>query len=298
MDGILVIDKPAGMTSHDVVARVRRLTGLRRVGHAGTLDPMATGVLPILLGRATKVSDYLMRGDKSYEGTIRFGLETDTLDVTGVTIAEVDAETLTEERVRAAAKQYVGLIDQVPPKYSAIKVGGQPLYKSARRGLDMAEPEPRRIEITAFNIMNWRPGRRPTVDFSVSCSKGTYVRSLARDLGRAVGFSGTLASLRRNMSGAFKISDAVSLERLDAANLSSYLLPIKAGLADLAAVTVAAADVAAILNGGNAAFSQSTGDGPAGEIVVIGPAGETLAIHRQAGKGQTKPVRVIGEGSL
>ncbi len=298
MDGIIVVDKPAGMTSHDVVARVRRLTGLKRVGHAGTLDPMATGVLPILIGRATKVSDYLMRGAKSYEGTICFGLETDTLDITGQTITEVDAETLTEERVRAAARRLIGLIDQVPPKFSAIKVDGRALYKSARQGLEMPEPEPRRVEITAFELVDWRAGKRPTIDFRVTCSKGTYIRSLARDVGQAVGFPGTLSALRRTRSGAFEISGATSLDLLNADNLAEHVISIQAGLAGLPAITVETAKVGLVLNGGGLTLTHPLDDSPSGDIAVYGPAGETLAIHRLASPGLTKTVRVIGEGSL
>lgn len=230
MDGLLVIDKPAGPTSHDVVLDIRRLSREKRVGHAGTLDPAATGVLLILIGKATKLSERFLGDDKTYTGTFRFGITSDTLDTAGKILDERGSVGLTRAEVDKAVLDFVGLIEQIPPMFSAIKVGGQPLYKAARRGQTVEIP-PRQVNIRSFVISDWRPGDNAEADFLIDCSKGTYIRSIARDLGEAVGSGALLASLTRTRSGAFSLDDAISLSELrdgGSGALTSRLIPIEA----------------------------------------------------------------------
>ncbi len=202
MDGVLVCDKPAGMTSHDVVARVRRLAGQRRVGHGGTLDPPATGVLVLALGRATRLLPFLPTEPKRYLATVAFGAETDTLDAAGTVTATADAAGVDEAGLRAAMAGFLGPQQQVPPMVSAIKVGGERLYAKARRG-EQVERAPRPIVIHELELLGFTPGERPLATIEVACSGGTYVRSLAADLGRALGTLAHLASLRRTAVGRF-----------------------------------------------------------------------------------------------
>jgi tRNA pseudouridine55 synthase len=212
MDGIFNIDKPTGLTSHDVVARVRRLAHQKSVGHAGTLDPLASGVLPILLGKGTRVAEYLSESGKAYRATIRFGAVTDTYDAEGTVVRSAPVS-LTEDAMRAALPAFLGPQMQVPPLYSAIKRDGQPLYKLARAGATV-EMEPRPIEIEALTLIQWIP---PDLVLDVECSKGTYIRSLAFDLGERLGPGAHLAGLVRTRSGPFRLEQSISLERLAAA---------------------------------------------------------------------------------
>jgi len=236
MDGILVVNKPQGWTSHDVVARVRRLTHQKRVGHAGTLDPMATGVLLVCLGRATRVAEYLMASDKTYRAVVRLGVETDTYDAEGQVVATrpVDVD---ESALRGALQKFVGEIDQVPPMYSALKRKGKPLYKLARQGVEV-ERAARRVTIHDITL---REFMSPDVTIDVRCSPGTYIRSLAHDVGAALrGACGAhLTALTRLASGSFTLDDAVRLEDLtDLENLSGLLRPLDAALQALPAVTL------------------------------------------------------------
>jgi tRNA pseudouridine55 synthase len=210
MDGIFNINKAAGMTSHDVTARVRRLTRQKRVGHAGTLDPAATGVLPICLGQATRVAEYLSESGKAYRATIRFGSETDTYDAEG-TITSQAPVSIGEADVRAALPSFLGDQLQFPPRFSAIKRGGQPLYKMARAGHDVTV-EARPISITALRVVAWES---PDLVLDIECGKGTYIRSLAFDLGRKLGPGAHLAALTRTRSGPFTLDDSLTLEVLE-----------------------------------------------------------------------------------
>lgn len=212
MDGIFVIDKAAGMTSHDVVARVRRLLRQKRVGHAGTLDPAATGVLPVCLGQATRVAEYLSESGKAYRATIRFGVVTDTYDAEG-SIVRTAPVVVTEEEIAAALPGFLGEQMQAPPVYSAIKRGGQPLYKLARAGKEVAV-ELRPIVIYALRIVSWSS---PDLTLDVECGKGTYIRSLAYDLGERLGPGAHLAALVRTRSGPFTLKQSITLEVLEAA---------------------------------------------------------------------------------
>jgi len=219
-DGLVVVDKPPDWTSHDVVARVRRLAGTRRVGHAGTLDPMATGVLVIGIGRGTRLLGHLALSDKDYDATMRLGVTTTTEDAQGEVVEQRDARDVSDEALAAAVASFVGDIEQVPSAVSAVKVDGERAYKRVRRGEDVQLP-PRRVHVARFEVV----GRRANeVDVRVTCSTGTYVRALARDVGRALGVGAHLTALRRTRVGGFDIAAARTLDEL-AADLRLVPLP-------------------------------------------------------------------------
>src|SRR6185369_4487832 len=212
MDGFIVVDKPAGMTSHDVVNAVRRLTGLKKVGHTGTLDPFATGVLPVALGEGTKAIPFLDETRKEYRAVMKLGEATDTQDCTGTVTGCTDWHAVKPADVERVATGCTGKISQVPPMFSALKRNGVPLYKLARRGAEV-EREARKIEIFSLDIENID---LPEVAFTVSCSRGTYVRTLAHDMGAALGCGAHLVRLQRTVSGPFALARAVPLDRLAA----------------------------------------------------------------------------------
>ncbi len=211
MDGLLVIDKPGGMTSHDVVSRLRKITAERSIGHLGTLDPMATGVLPLLLGKFTRLAQFFSAADKSYSGTIRFGFATDTYDAEGQQVGECVEPALTLEQVRTAAQRFRGEMEQMPPQFSAKKVGGVPAYKMARAGKPV-ELKPATIRILSFEIVALDG---PSATFSMSVSAGGYVRSVAHELGIDLGCGAHLSSLRRTQAGPFTLAQAHSLQELE-----------------------------------------------------------------------------------
>ena len=213
INGFVVIDKPAGITSHDVVSRVRRILGTRKVGHTGTLDPFATGVLPVAVNDGTKAIPFLDEGIKCYQAVMQLGVSTDTLDLTGVVVGEADWGTVSRSGIEAVLQEFTGHLSQIPPMYSAIKRDGQPLYKLARQG-QTVERTPRDIEIYSLELLSFAP---PFVGFRVACSRGTYVRTLADDMGRRLGCGAALKELRRTASGPFDISMAVSLDGLEQA---------------------------------------------------------------------------------
>lgn len=209
-DGVLLVDKAAGMTSHDVVAIVRRRLQMKKVGHCGTLDPIATGLLLLTLGRGTKIQDLLMSEDKEYAGTMILGVTTDTQDRAGVTLQERPVPPLDETTVRAAFEKYSGDFYQMPPMVSAIKQGGVPLYKLARQGKTV-EREPRLVHVYRYSIERIAP---PEIDFSVVCSKGFYVRTYAHDIGEMLGCGAHLKDLRRTKSGRFSVEGAITVDEL------------------------------------------------------------------------------------
>ncbi|MBU8811872.1 tRNA pseudouridine(55) synthase TruB [Mycolicibacterium goodii] len=222
--GLVIVDKPAGMTSHDVVGRCRRLFGTRKVGHAGTLDPMATGVLVIGIERATKILGLLTATDKSYTATIRLGRTTTTDDAEGEVLQDVPAGAVTDERIRAAVDELRGDIEQVPSTVSAIKVGGQRAYKLAREGQSVALAA-RPVRIDRFDVLDIRrSGDRVDVDVEVDCSSGTYIRALARDVGAALGVGGHLTALRRTRVGRYGLAEAHTLDDLAERPQLSYSL--------------------------------------------------------------------------
>lgn len=218
MNGIVIIDKPAGKTSHDVVNEVKKILGVKKAGHTGTLDPMATGVLPVCLNEATKLAKFLTGEDKEYLATMLLGVKTDTLDTEGKIISQSD-KPVTEERIRAVMAQMVGKVKQVPPAYSAVKYCGKPLYKWARRGIFL-ETEAREVEIHSIVIEDIS---FPRVTFRVACSKGTYIRTLCSDIGDLLECGACLCSLRRLRSGFFSEEMAVSLNNIE---LSEKILPM------------------------------------------------------------------------
>ncbi|HEX5370465.1 MAG TPA: tRNA pseudouridine(55) synthase TruB [Dehalococcoidia bacterium] len=210
ISGILNVDKPAGWTSFDVVRFVRGRCGERRLGHAGTLDPAATGVLPLLLGQATRLTEYLVDTTKTYEATITLGVETDTYDAEGDVVARADAAGVTRDDIEVALAAFRGEIMQMPPLYSAIKRDGEALYKKARRGEDVVL-EPRPVRVDELGIMRYDP---PLIGLRIVCSKGFYVRSLAHDIGAALGVGGSLSALRRTRVGSFQVEGAVDIDTL------------------------------------------------------------------------------------
>ncbi len=211
ISGFLVIDKPRGITSHDVVSRVRRILGTRRVGHTGTLDPFATGVLPVAVNDGTKVIPFLDEGVKQYDALLRLGVVTDTLDLTGSVLSRQDGSGVGRERLEALMARFTGVISQVPPMYSAIKKDGRPLYKLARQGIEV-ERQPRRVEVLSQELLLFDP---PLVGIRVTCSRGTYIRSLVHDMGAELGCGAALQELRRIASGPFRLSAAVTIDRLE-----------------------------------------------------------------------------------
>lgn len=233
VDGFLIIDKPAGITSHDVVNRVRRILKTRKAGHTGTLDPFATGVLPVAVGEGTKAIPFLDEGNKEYEAVILLGTVTDTLDYTGAVMNEADWSTVTASSLQESMATLTGTISQIPPMYSAIKQGGQPLYKLARKGVEV-ERQPRQVTIQTFELLACD---LPELTVRVRCSRGTYIRTLADDLGRLLGCGACLTSLRRTMSGPFRIDDALSLEQMEEyaeeGALQGHFITLLAALAHL-----------------------------------------------------------------
>lgn len=236
--GFLNLNKTKGMTSHDCVAILRRCLGIKKVGHGGTLDPMAEGVLPLALGRATRLLPYLPP-EKSYEAVVRFGLTTTTDDLDGTVLTQVKAGDLSWPTLAAILPEFVGTLEQAPPQFSAIQVGGKRLYDLARRGQGVTPP-PRSITIHHLQMRHWQPGDYPELTLTVDCGPGTYIRSLARDLGQRVGTGATLVSLRRTLSGGFSWPDSLTLEsvktRLEAGTL--YLIPSSAALGHLPAIAL------------------------------------------------------------
>jgi tRNA pseudouridine55 synthase len=267
MDGALIIDKPAGMTSHDVVARVRKLLGERRVGHTGTLDPFATGVLVVLVGRATRLAQFLSGAEKEYEAVIRLGYATDTGDVTGKrsefeedsTAETRRAQSLRREDIEAALASLQGEIEQIPPMYSAKKIAGRRLYELARRGEEV-ERKPVLVTVSEFEAIA-RDADLPTPDddgshdlsVRVVCSAGTYIRTLAEDFGRRLGLGAHVAALRRTRAGRFTIADASTLERLselaESAKIGLALISPDATISHLQAVSLSADDMSRALHG-------------------------------------------------
>src|SRR6478672_6237294 len=224
VQGFLNLNKPTGMTSHDCVAKVRRLLKQKRVGHGGTLDPAATGVLPLAIGRATRLLQFL-RSDKAYRATVRLGVRTTTDDLEGETLSAEAAPELALESVRAALPQFVGQLQQIPPAYSAVQVEGRRLYSLARAG-EAIEVQARAVEVYGIEVLDWRSGDFPELDLAIACGPGTYIRAIARDLGEVLGVGGTLAALTRSESCGLTLADSLSFADLEAQLTAGTFTPI------------------------------------------------------------------------
>ncbi len=314
MDGILVVTKPGGMTSHDVVVRIRRAAGTKRVGHAGTLDPDATGVLVILVGRATAAMQFMVGMPKAYTAEMVLGITTDTQDASGKAVRVADAVDVSKERFLDALAGYTGEISQVPPMVSAVHHEGRRLYELAREGIEV-ERRPRRVRIYEIRVERWPDvplavGSRVTV--RVTCSSGTYIRQLAADIGESLGCGAHLGSLVRTRVGPFDLASAHGLDEIEASawdgHLSSLLVPVAAGLSHLPAVTVGGEDARRISTGAqieapgcvrcSAEPSPAPGeDDRGGDLVrVHQETGELLCVarvERSGARARLRPVRVF-----
>ena len=277
-NGIFVVDKPAGWTSQDVAAKLRGVFQERRVGHGGTLDPMATGVLPIFVGRATRAAQFLESADKEYVAGLRLGVVTDTQDICGNVLSQQAAH-VTREELEAALAHFTGELDQIPPMYSAVKIGGRKLYELARRGKEVERPA-RRITIHALEVLD---GADDLWTLRVHCSKGTYVRTLCHDIGALLGCGGCMQSLRRTRAGAFELSQAVTMDALlayaQAHDPQALLMPVDALFAAHPACIVTLGQAARIRNGADVADRSFT----SGLCRVYTETGEFLALARCEG---------------
>lgn len=286
INGFLVVDKPAGITSHDVVSRVRRIFGTRRVGHTGTLDPFATGVLPVAVNEGTKAIPFLDEGIKCYEALMRLGVTTDTLDMTGRVLTERDPSVFEWGQLEKVVSGFLGNIHQIPPMYSAIKQGGQPLYKSARQGLEV-ERAPRPVEIYSIELQAYN---NPLVKFRVRCSRGTYVRTLADDIGRELGCGAALQELRRIASGSFCIDKSIKLEVLEDAVRNGYYeelcTPMLDALSHLVEIPLTSAGIVKVLHGRSPAWTETLLPVPLfpaeSQLIRLTAAGELIAVAELA----------------
>jgi tRNA pseudouridine55 synthase len=287
-DGLAVVDKPAGWTSHDVVARLRKQLGQRRVGHSGTLDPDATGVLLVGVGRVTRLLRFLTALPKAYVGEVVLGVETSTLDSGGEVVATHDMSGVALADVQKAAAGFVGDIDQVPPMVSAVKVGGRRLHELARRGEEV-ERAPRRVRVDRFDVAPSPSGDPGVYRVEVACSSGTYVRVLAADLGRALGGGAHLRRLRRTAIGSFSEAEAQPLEAIGPDDLR----PPAAALRDYPAVAVHA-DLAAGVGHGKVFPAEAFGVDGSGPWAVLDGDGHLLAVYERRDDGTVKPAVVLG----
>jgi len=308
MDGILIIRKPAGPTSHDIVNEVRRIFGQRKVGHAGTLDPMATGVLIVCLGKATRVVEYLMALPKEYRARMILGRTTDTQDSTGNIISERDASHVTREMLEQAAAHFIGEIEQVPPMTSAIKYQGKPLYKFAREGKSV-ERAPRKVTIWSIQVTDFvQPATSSAphlaeAELVVRCSGGTYIRTLCADIGEALECGAHMSALERTKVGRFGIEQAVTIDELKEAKavgrLENLLLSIEEALADLPAAVVSTEDVAKLLHG-QAVHAMT--DAENGALVrALASNGKLLAVGsvlRKNSETLVKPRKVLASADI
>ncbi len=273
ISGVLVVDKPVGLTSHDVVQIIRNGTNIRRAGHTGTLDPRASGVLVVLLGPAVRLSEYVSASDKRYQAVLRLGTRTDTYDAEG-TVMGISPVDITEEQFQASLSKFVGEIEQVPPPYSAIKVQGRRAYDMARKGEEV-ELAPRKIKVYNLDLLEWAP---PEAVIDVYCSSGTYVRSLAHDMGEDLGCGAHLIGLRRTKSGRFSLRDAVPLTKLreafDKGNWYQYIIPAAEALTDWPAVELTTEQVETIRHGNRIPADPTVG----AQARAVSEQGELVAL--------------------
>ena len=299
IDGILVLDKPAGMSSNRALQVAKRLYGAAKAGHTGSLDPMATGVLPLCFGEATKFSQFLLDADKAYQSTFVLGTATATGDAEGEVLQTLDTAHISRHQVTAALEAFRGEIEQVPSMFSAIKHQGQPLYKLARQGVEV-ERKARRVVIKQLDLLAFRAGARAEVDIYLECSKGTYVRSVAEDLGRALGCGAHVASLRRSRAGPFRLADSVSLDTLEAlkangqeAQMDALLLPADAAVEALPLVRLSESGGFYIRQGQPVQVPNAPRDGM---VRVALESGEFLGVGEILDDGRVAPRRLIVTG--
>lgn len=286
--GFLVVDKPEGMTSNQVVGEVKRATGIKKVGHAGTLDPMATGVLVLAVGKVTRLIRFIQDQPKEYVATALFGVSTDTLDADGAVLTR-EPMTFDRRELEVVASRFTGVIHQVPPMVSALKRDGRRLYELAREG-KVVDREARPVEIHELEIMAVGPGPYPEVEFRVLCGKGTYVRSLADDMAAVLGGSAHLTALRRTRIGTLSIADSVVVE--DLSNWEEYLVTPSEALSDLPAVVVDSDTAGGVSHGVQFVGGEMTGAPVGGPFRVIDDAGDLLAVYECDGQ-KAKPEVVL-----
>jgi tRNA pseudouridine55 synthase len=291
IDGILILDKPQGYSSNGALQQCRRALDAQKAGHTGALDPLATGVLPICFGEATKFSQYLLDAEKAYLATICFGETRTTGDAEGEVLETTNASHLTIESIEQSLRGFRGAIKQVPPMYSALKKNGQPLYKLARQGIEI-EREARDVVIEAFDLLDFTPGDRAFCQVFVRCSKGTYIRSLAEDLGAVLGVGAHLTALRRTQAGPFDLSQAMTLDQVQAEGpeLASRLLPIDAGLQYLPHLSLAEPEIEKLLQGQRVNVLNDTNSGI---VRVARASGEFVGLARALEDGEIAPLRMI-----
>ncbi len=295
MDGILLIDKPSGPSSFDVVRAVKRTANQRKVGHAGTLDPMASGLLAICLGQGTKLSPYLMEMKKRYRAQITLGSQTDTDDALGTPTAQSEVPRLTRSSVEEALLKFVGDIDQVAPAFSALKSGGEPLYKKARRG-EVVQPKKRTVTIEAIQLLRLEG---ESIELDVRCGKGTYIRSLARDVGQALGTLGHLSALRRTEASGFAVERALSMAELQGIapppHLADHLISLADALVAMPKLTLSASQEQGIKQGQPiplAEVARAAAIEPQQRVALIGPEYRLCAIA-ECTLQQIRPIRVF-----
>lgn len=300
LSGVLAVFKPAGFTSHDVVAKARRIIGMKRIGHAGTLDPQVTGVLPLCLGRATRIVEYIQELPKEYIATVRLGLSTDTEDITGTVLEQLDEVKVSEADVRRVLDSFTGVISQVPPMYSAVKVDGKRLYELARAGKTV-ERKSREVEIYELEATELELNQpHPEITFRVRCSKGTYIRTLCFDIGQALGVPAVMVELTRTMSAGIPVGRCLTLEQIaehrEAGTLQSVLIPADEAISHLPRHIVTEEKVRAAISG-----QRLSSRLVAPEVKVTGhlrlytPGGDFLGIFERDEDGAIAPVKVFAQ---
>lgn len=300
VSGVLVLDKPLGITSNAALQRAKRLFFANRAGHTGSLDPAASGVLPICFGEATKFSQYLLDADKTYRVVARFGMTTDSGDLDGQQLTQLDTSTLTESKICAAMPALTGDIEQIPPMYSALKRDGQPLYKLAREGITV-DRDPRPVTIYSFQLLSFTPGVQASAEFEVSCSKGTYIRTLIEDLGAALECGACVSVLRRTQAAGCSLANAITLDQLEAIRgdqqaevLDQFLRPMGDQLENLPRLEIEASDVKFFMQGQVVKCEQAYHLDAEGDIVrVFQKEGQFLGTGERIGALQIKPKRLV-----
>lgn len=296
-DGVIPINKPKGMTSHNVVAKLRRILGIKRIGHTGTLDPDVSGVLPICIGKATRLSEYIMELPKTYIGQLTLGVSTTTQDSSGEIIAQIEVKELTEEMIKGTISSFIGEIEQIPPMYSAVKMNGKKLYEIARQGKEV-ERKPRTVTIHQLEIISIDLDRaNPTIDFIVTCSKGTYVRTLCVDIGANLGYPAHMSSLVRTKSGNFSIEESYTLEEVEqkvgSNNIENIIVPMRATLPQFEELVITDDQIIDNIFNGQV-IHLDTLNKYIGIIKIVDNSGNLIALYQKREVNDTaKPIKVF-----